>query len=128
MAQPDREVRGLRNDVRELCAALDGRLVQLLEAVGKGNVLLETVEGKLIQLHGDLTPEPGLPVRIAGQAGPVQTKVSEGSVAVSNPTDVEGVEDAVVQNSETFNSTSWAIFGLVVGFCLLGVVFKLVRP
>jgi hypothetical protein len=128
MPQPESEVRGLRNDLREACAALDGRLVQLLESLGKGNVLVEGVDGKLLQIDGRFTSEAGLPIRIATQAGPVETTVAEGSVAVANPTDVAGVEDAVVQNSETFNSTTWAIFGLVVGFGLLAAIFKLVRP
>jgi hypothetical protein len=128
MPQPEREVRGLRNDVREACATLDARLVQLLEAVGKGNVIGEVLEVKLAQLHTDLSPESGLAIRFLGQAGPVETKVAEGTVAVSNPTDVAGVEAAVQDNSETFNSTTWAIFGMVVGFALLAVIFKLVRP
>lgn len=125
MTQPEREVRGLRNDVREACSALDGRLLQVLEAVGKSNALAEAAEGKLL---GILEAEKGLGVEILGQAGPIQAEVAEGTVEVSNPTDVAGVEAAVVDNSETFNSTTWAIFGLVVGFGVLAVFWKLVRP
>jgi hypothetical protein len=128
LGQPEREVRGLRNDLREACAALDGRLSQLLESLGKGNVIGEVLEVRLAQLHTDLTGEEGLPIRFLGQAGPVETKVGEGSVAVTNPTDVSGVEAAVDDNSQTFVSNTWAIFGLVLGFALLAVLFKLVRP
>jgi hypothetical protein len=128
MPQPDREVRGLRNDLRESCTALDGRLQQLLDALGKGNAAAEVLEVKLAQLHADLTGEAGLPVRVEGQAGPIATTVGEGTVAVSNPTDVAGLEAAQHETSETFDSNLWAVFGMVVGFGALAVIWKLVRP
>lgn len=128
MPQPERETRGLRNDLRETCLALDGRLQQLLEAIGKGNTTAEMLEVKLAELHADLTPEGGLPARIVSQAGPVATTVGEGTVAVSNPTDVSGLEAAQHESSETFDTNLWAVFGMVVGFAVLGVFWKLVRP
>ena len=128
MPQPEREVRGLRNDVREACSTLDARLVQLLEALGKGNVLAEVLEKQLAEIHADLTPEKGLRTTVVGQAAPLEAKVVEGSVSVANPTDVTGVQAAVEDNSETFNSNAWAIAGLFVGFGLLVVIWKLVRP
>lgn len=128
MPQPEREVRGLRNDLREACATLDARLVQVLEATGKGNVVGEVLETQLGEIDADLTPEKGLPTMVVGQAGPIATTVGEGTVAVSNPTDVTGVQTAVESNSETFVSNVWAIAGLLVGFALLAVIYKLVRP
>ncbi len=128
MAQPDREVRGLRNDLREACAALAARLDEAVAALSQVSASAKEGESLLDQVHGDLTSEPGLPVRILGQAGALQTEVAGGSVAVSNPTDVAGVQAAVRDNSETFVSNTWAIFGLVVGFGVLAVFWKLVRP
>ena len=128
MAQPQREVRGLRNDLRESCAAVDGRLLVVLEALEKGLVGGEVREELLRQLDRDVTPEAGVPTRIVGQSGPVETKVAEGTVTVANPTDVTPVKAAVEDNSETFNSSAWAIAGLFVGFGLLVVIWKLVRP
>ena len=66
------------------------------------------------QLHKDLTAAGGLPVA--------------GSVTVSNPTSVAGLEASVASGTETSNQNVWAIFGMVVGFGLLAFLYKLVRP
>lgn len=60
-------------------------------------------------------------------AGTLQVE-APGGVELSNPPDVAGVEQAVVNTNDTANQNLWAIFGLVVGFGLLFWFFRLVRP
>jgi hypothetical protein len=79
------------------------RLGDLLKALG--------TEG---QLHKDLTVFGGVPVA--------------GTVTVSNPTSMSGVEGAVLGSSETSNQNLWAALGMLVGFGLLGALYRVVRP
>lgn len=135
MPQPDREVRGLRNDLREACATLDGRLAEAVDVLGQVHSQLEALHGITANLQTVQQQQVEVDEESRGhlkdaadRLGATLVVESPGGVEVSNPTDVAGVEAAVQQDSETFNSTSWAIFGLIVGFGALAVVYKLVRP
>jgi hypothetical protein len=127
MPQPEREIRALRNDGREFCSVEIERFAIVVARLEGVEAVLSTLHGDLVTLHGDLSASEGLPVRSESQSGPVQVEAPAG-VLVTNPTDVEPVQQAVVENSETLDSNLWAIAGLVAGFALLAVVYKLVRP
>lgn len=130
MAQPERELRGLRNDLRDSCAALAVRLAHVGEMSEGTYSALDSVIARLDLVREDLNGGPGIRARIVGQeGGPIETVSSASSggesVTVSN---LEGVENAVVQDAETVNAALWGIAGLFCGFLLLGVLFKVVRP
>lgn len=80
----------------------------------------------LEKVVADLSQEKGLPVALEGQ--PVEVVTGAGGLEVANPTNLAGVEAAVHEGTDTANQNVWAIAGLFVGFGLLVVVWKLVRP
>lgn len=137
------ELRELRRELAADCTAMDGRLDALAHrswwVVAELATLREslsgvatdasvsTLSGDLQTLHSDLTAEGGVPVLVEGQGGSIDVGVPAG-VEVTNPPDLEGVQAAVVDGSETNNQNLWAIAGLFVGFGLLAVLYKLVRP
>ena len=135
MPQPDREVRGLRNDARESCATLDARLAEVVEVLvqldGRVEELrgiagnMQTIQQEQAEFDNDSAEQLHL---VAERLTSTLIVEPAGGIEVSNPTNVAGVEDAVLQNSETSNSNIWAIFGMVVGFGLLAALYKLVRP
>ena len=107
-------------------------VVPAVEEVAGNTAALEAQLGNLLaaveQLHDDLRPEGAVfPVRIAGQDSPVEVEVP-GGVLVNNPTNVEGVQAAVHEATETGNQNAWAIAGLAFGVILLIFVWKVVRP
>lgn len=129
----------LRADVSASCASARDALgevrarlwwvtseVAKLREVGPTAASVVALEVAVQQLEKALTPEAGLPVHL-GQV-PLPVESAGGSVAVSNPTDLTPVKQAVVDGTETSNQNIWAVFGLLVGFGCLGVVYKLVRP
>jgi hypothetical protein len=134
MAQPEREVRGLRNDLRVSCEALYGRVggvsAQLAEVVDADGHLLEAlqdVRGGEDDLVAALAPVGGLGVRLLGQVSPLETLPTEGSQSESDDS-FASLEAAVVSNTETANSDMWGIAGFFVGIFALFGVYKLVRP
>ncbi len=134
MAQPEREVRGLRNDLREVCA-IDAagleRLIGLAEGLkGVAEAVKDDddeVRVELRQVHEDLTAAAGVPVAIAGQRAPLETVPSSSAESASED-DFAAVEQAVLTDAETGNSNMWGIAGLFCGFMTLGVLYKVVRP
>ena len=130
------ELRELRRDQVSSCEAVAARVDDLrLRAWWLVTELVKSrelgpSEATLVALQEAteaLNSEAGLPVKVAGQAEPLISEISA-PVEVANPTDVSGVEAAIGTNTDTGNQNVWAIFGLLVGFGLLGVIWKLVRP
>lgn len=132
------ELRDLRREQAASCAAVSARLddarsrlwwivSELVHTRELGPTEATAVASKeLLQaVKGSLTAEGGQPVSFPE---PVEVASSPGGLQVANPTDVTGVEAAVRDNSETFDSNAWAIFGVVAGFALLAFIWKLVRP
>jgi len=131
MPQPEREIRGLRNDLREACTAQREQLERAVTVLEGVNNDADEIRDAVKQLHDDLTPGGGVPVSIAGQTGAVEVFESgEGGGPAENVhvNNLGGVEEAVVSDSETVNQALWGIAGLFVGFLLLGVIYKVVRP
>lgn len=141
VSQPEREVRELRNDLAEVCEALRDRIDLLLLAVEAQATTLESidsgvsdlapllvsVESAVDRVHGDLTAEEGVGVQLLSQVAPVEVVAPEG-VEISNPPDVAAVEASVREGTDTSNQNTWAVVGLLVGFGLLAVIYKVVRP
>lgn len=134
MAQPEREIRGLRNDLRALCQQLlSDDLPQLarLEGIESGlQSVVEADHGLGDQVHAlseQLELPDGSPVRIVGSEAVVETRSSaptEGAIEGN----FERVEQAVVTGTETSNSNLWGLAGLFVGFGTLFCLYKMVRP
>ncbi len=127
MPQPEREVRGLRNDLRDSCAALSDRLDQVSARLQS----IETAEGNVLtaldQVHDDLNLPGGLPTRFVGQDSSFEAVLPDG-VEVTNPPDVGSVQAAVDAGTETSNQNAWAILGVALGFGVLVWLYKVVRP
>lgn len=128
MPQPEREIRGLRNDVRETCLAESAELQRIGNVLDGVNADADEIRNATQAAQALLGQEGGLPVKLAGQSAVIETTSAGGGSETVTVANLEGVENAVTQDAETVNSALWGIAGLFVGFLLLGVVFKLVRP
>jgi hypothetical protein len=80
------------------------------------------------QVHKDLTATEGVPVRVIGQKSAIEVSSVSGGLKVSNQPSLAGVESASLTTAETGNQNLWAICGFFVGFGLLALIYKLVRP
>lgn len=134
MPQPDREIRGLRNDTRAFCEQSflegTGQLQVLEEMVGElqNQVRIDQENHEIgEQLLQELGPTGEVPVVLAGQRVPVETVLTNQAES-STEGNFEGLEQMVLQSTETTNSDLWGIAGLFVGFLTLAAVYKLVRP
>lgn len=117
--------------VKEKVEALSGQLAELHADLSTSGALYGETKlvaeelGKEGQLHSDLT---GAGVVIASLPELEEGENELGTVTVANPPNVAEVTAAVNSDTETFNASTWAIFGMVVGFGALVFVWKLVRP
>lgn len=130
MAQPEREVRGLRNDLRVACEALAGRVggvASQLVVDGEALAELAPLRSDVDALVADVGGEGGLGVRLLGQVAPLETVPSSGARDDSEG-DFTSLEAAVLQSTETTNSDLWGLAGLFTGFLTLVALFKVVRP
>lgn len=141
MAQPEREVRELRNDLASFCAVVkegqESTDVALAESLSELKAvashtsglpaLLTQLDLDLVQLHQDATAAGGVPVSIAGQSAPVGVEAPEG-FEVSNPPNVAAVQAAVKEGTETANQNVWAALGMIAGAIGIAFIWRLVRP
>lgn len=107
-------------NVQGAVQTVNGNVIQTNTALSGGGSLYTKLNEVLValgpsgQLHKDLATGEGAKVN--------------GTVTVSNPTSVSGLEARVVEGTDTANQNIWAVFGMVVGFALLAGLWKLVRP
>lgn len=128
VGQPEYEVRELRNDLRAACKALSDRADEVASHTAGLSSQLTTLDEDLVELHEDLTAKGGLAVAVQSLPELPAGAAAIGTVEVTKAPPDTFVQAAVNQDTETMNSAAWGIAGLFVGFLVLAVFWKLVRP
>jgi hypothetical protein len=110
------------DDVRELerLEGVEAGVQSVVEAEHATAAAIDELAEQLDQVEGS-------PVRIVGSEAVVETRDSAPTEGATEA-NFEGLEAAVVADTETNNSNLWGLAGLFVGFGTLMVLYRVVRP